>query len=310
MRTISVPYHLDEYVSGFEAPLPPERTITAELADGDVWARMADLYRPVADTVADNAQRGERSLVMSSDCTTSLAVVAGLQHAGQAPSVVWFDAHGDVQTLETSTSGYLGGIPLRLIAGYRTELIADAIDLTPVAEDAIVLVDARDLDPPERAYLERSRIRHVAIDELATDVLPSGPIYLHIDLDVINPEYLSGQLFPAAGGPTVQAVAQAVSRVVDVGRVAAVGLGCTWRPGHGAAARVQAVVDAAIRNSPAPGDRPGGTFDPKARPAEYPHATRAPRQPPKGPTAPVTGWLSRLGRVSRISAGGSLMIGE
>lgn len=247
MQTISVPYHLDEYVSGFDAPVSPDHTITAELPDGDAWARMASLYRPVADTVAATTRRGERPLVMSSDCTTSLAVVAGLQRAGQAPSVVWFDAHGDVQTLETSTSGYLGGIPLRLIAGYRTELIAEAIGLTPVAEDAIVLVDARDLDPPERTYLERSRIQHVAVDELATDVLPSGPIYLHIDLDVINPEYLPGQLFPAAGGPTEDAVAQAVSWVVDVGRVAAVGLGCTWHHGNGAAERVQAVVDAAIR---------------------------------------------------------------
>lgn len=245
MRTILVPYHLDEYVPELDVPLSPDRTITTELPDGDVWARMATLYRPVATTVADNARRGERSLVMSSDCTTSLAIVAGLQRAGQAPSVVWLDAHGDVQTLETSTSGYLGGIPLRLIAGYRTELIADALDLTPVAEDAILLVDARDLDPPERAYLERSKIRHVTIDELDTDVLPSGPIYLHIDLDVVNPEHLPGQLFPAAGGPTVDAVAQAVGRVVETGSVAAVGLGCTWHPGNSAAARVQAIVDAA-----------------------------------------------------------------
>lgn len=245
MHTILVPYHLDEYVPELDVPLSPDRTITADLPDGDVWARMATLYRPVADTVAANARRGEQSLVMSSDCTTSLAIVAGLQRAGQAPSVVWLDAHGDVQTLETSTSGYLGGMPLRLIAGYRTELIADAIDLTPVAEDDILLVDARDLDPPERTYLERSKIRHITIDELTTDVLPSGPIYLHIDLDVVNPEHVPGQLFPAAGGPTAAAVAQAVGRVTATGRIAAIGLGCTWHPGNGAAARVRAVVDAA-----------------------------------------------------------------
>jgi arginase len=48
--------------------------------------------------------------------------------------IVWIDAHGDVQTLETTASGYLGGLPLRLLVGYRPELIADRLGLRPVPE--------------------------------------------------------------------------------------------------------------------------------------------------------------------------------
>jgi hypothetical protein len=53
-----------------------------------------------------------------------------------------------VQTPETSESGYLGGMPLRLLVGYRPELIAARLGLTPVPERRIVLAGARDLDPP------------------------------------------------------------------------------------------------------------------------------------------------------------------
>ena len=52
-------------------------------------------------------------VVASGDCLTALGTVAGLQAAGADPAVVWFDAHGDVQTPETTSSGYLAGMSLR-----------------------------------------------------------------------------------------------------------------------------------------------------------------------------------------------------
>jgi arginase family enzyme len=81
-------------------------------------------------------------VVVSGDCTTALGTVAGLQRPGADPGIVWFDAHGDVQTLETTASGYLGGLPLRLLAGYRPELIAAPLGLRPVPERQILLAGA------------------------------------------------------------------------------------------------------------------------------------------------------------------------
>ena len=175
---------------------------------------------------------------MSADCTTALGTMAGLQRAGVMAGIVWLDAHGDVQTLETTSSGYLGGIPLRVLAGYRPELIAARLGLAPVPEPEIALVGARDLDPPEADYLAGAQIRQLPVAGPAAAALPAGPLYLHLDLDVIDPAAVPGLLFPAPGGPAPREVMAALARVLATGRVAAVGIGCTWSAGHGAAAAV------------------------------------------------------------------------
>ncbi len=153
VSVIGVPYHLDEYLPDLDLAPPPDQTITADLTQDDVWGRLAALYSAVGQAVAASASRGHRPVVVSGDCTTSLGTMAGLQQAGIDPSIVWLDAHGDVQTPETTASGYLGGMPLRLLAGYRPELIANRLSLRPVPEERIVLAGTRDLDPPEVEYL-------------------------------------------------------------------------------------------------------------------------------------------------------------
>src|SRR5918996_241848 len=245
MARIFVPYHLDEHLPSLDVPYEPDRTVTADLPVGSPWQRMAALYGNVADVVADDVRGGGRPVVMSGDCTTSLATVAGLQRAGVDPAIVWFDGHGDVQTLETTASGYLGGMPLRILTGYRPELISDDLGLRPISNDRVVLVDARDLDPPEAAFLTTSAIRRLEVDDLVADVVPDGPVYLHIDLDVVTPDELPGLLFPAPGGPGIDAVGAAIGRVVASGKVAAIGVGCTWHAGHDNGARVRSQLDAA-----------------------------------------------------------------
>lgn len=241
--SVLVPYHLDELRADLDVPIAPDLTITAELPAGDAWQRMAVLYEQVAAAVESQAATGRTVVVQSGDCTTSLGVVAGLQHAGVAPSVVWFDAHGDVQTLETSESGYLGGMPLRMLAGYRPDLIGRSLGLRPVDEESIVLVDARDLDPPERDYLDGSAVRRSSVTGLDAELLPDGPLYLHLDLDVVDAAQVPGLLFPVGSGPAIDEVAAAVRRVIGTERVAAVGVACTWHPGHDAAARVRPILE-------------------------------------------------------------------
>lgn len=243
MTILRVPYHLDEYLPDLDLPLDPARfgparTTTADLPPGDPWARLTALYRLVAAAVADAAGHGTRPVVVSGDCTTSLGIVAGLQRAGLDPGIVWFDAHGDVQTPETTASGYLGGMPLRLLTGYRSELIADDLGLRPVPEHRIVLAGARDLDPPEASYLAGAAIGRAGVADLDPAAMPDGPLYVHLDLDVIDPAFLPGLLNATPGGVTPADVAQALGRLVATGRVAAVGIACTWRPGQDDGARI------------------------------------------------------------------------
>jgi arginase len=121
---------------------------------------------------------------------------------------------------------------LRFLLGYRGDLVADRLGLRPVPEERVVLVDARDLDPPEAEYLAAAAIRRQPVTAIEP---PDGPIYLHVDLDVVDPAELPGLLFPAPGGPGVEPVAAAIRAVMATGRVAAVAVACTWRSGFGAA---------------------------------------------------------------------------
>jgi arginase len=246
MSVIQVPYHLDEYLPDLDVPLPPDTVITADLPAGDVWDRLSALYVGLAGAVAAEAGRGGRPVVVSGDCMTALGTMSGLQRAGVQAGIVWFDAHGDVQTLETTTSGYLGGLPLRLLMGYRPELIATRLGLRAVPERQVALVDARDLDPPEVSYLAGAQIRRSEVGEPDVAGLPGGPLYVHLDLDVIDSGQLPGLRFPAPGGPSPAQVSAALSALLSTGRVAAVGVACTWYPGHSAADRIRQHLGAAL----------------------------------------------------------------
>lgn len=107
MVTVAVPYHLDERLAAFELGVPVDHEVMVELPAGDAWHRMSVLYEQVAQVVA--SYRDRVPVVASGDCTTSLGVLAGLQRGGQEVGIVWFDAHADFHTEDTTTSGYLGG---------------------------------------------------------------------------------------------------------------------------------------------------------------------------------------------------------
>jgi arginase len=241
---IAVPYHQDEYLPDLDFPLEPTEVITARITATEPWARLAAPCAAVAHAVAADVQRGGRPVVLTGDCSTSLGIVAGLQSAGIDPGIIWFDAHGDVQTPQTSASGYLGGMPLRLLTGYEPELIAVRLGLRPVAEDRIVLAGARDLDPPERDYLAGAQIRQRDVTGLTEADLPDGPLYVHVDLDVIEAAAVPGLRYPVPGGPDPGQLAAALQMLLSSGRVAALAIACTWHPGYQAAARIAPYLQA------------------------------------------------------------------
>lgn len=234
MTQLLVPYHLDEYLTDFISPVVPDSTLSVSLPEADIWRRLTTLYDAVATDVARIRGNDQVPVVVSGDCTTSLGVVSGLQRAGLRAGVVWFDAHGDVQTLETSESGYIGGMPIRFLVGYRPELISSNLGLTPIAEEQVLLVGARDLDPPEQSYLDTVAIRRCPVTDVYAQHLPDGPIYLHLDVDVVDSSDIPALRFPVDGGPSLSEVDNAVVRILRTGRVVALGIAGTWRPASGA----------------------------------------------------------------------------
>jgi arginase len=239
MTVLLVPYHLDEPLPVSELPADPDRVVTADLTAETYWQRVAGLYDQVADAVADT----ERPRVLTGDCATALGVVAGLQRRDLDPSVVWFDAHGDLNTPRSSTSGYPGGMPLRMLLGEGDPTVADALGLRPVPAERVVLVGARDLDPPETEFLATSQIRQAPV---STAPVPDGPIYLHIDLDVVDSAELPGLRYPTPGGPSLTTVRDAALRLLATGRVVALTLACTWHPGTAAAEAARPLIEAVL----------------------------------------------------------------
>ncbi|MFF1820690.1 arginase family protein [Kribbella sp. NPDC058245] len=233
MTTIVVPYHQDERLPDESIPLPPDGatvTVDASLPDGSIWPRLTTLYDEVARTVADHTGPDAMPVVISGDCLVALGTIVGTQRAGMDPSIVWFDAHGDVHTLQTSTSGYLGGMALSLAMGRHPERLAEPLGLRPLSEQQAVLVDARDLDPAEADFLSTSELKRYPVDDLSSAVLPGGALILHIDVDVIDIGELPGVRFPAPDGPSKDTVLAAARRVLQTGRVVALDISCPWNP--------------------------------------------------------------------------------
>lgn len=236
MTIVVVPYHQDERLADKRIPLPDNGeflVLDPPLPDGDIWGRLAALDDIAADQIAAVVRTGKPTTVLSGDCLVSMAVLAGARRAGVDPGVVWFDAHGDLHTVESSTSGYLGGLSLRLLLGGNPDRLAAPLGVLPVTEERTLLVDARDLDPPEADFLRTSRVRHTAVSGLDAGALPEGPLILHVDLDVVDPAELTGVLFPAPGGPSAAQTVDAVRRVLATGRVTVLDIACPWHPARG-----------------------------------------------------------------------------
>ena len=103
---------------GLEAlACPSWRVNRPVLPEGDPRDRMAIVHEAIAAWVEETLKRGRRPVSIAGDCCTSIGVLAGLQRAGVHPTLIWFDAHGDFNTPETTPSGFLGGMPLAMITG-------------------------------------------------------------------------------------------------------------------------------------------------------------------------------------------------
>ena len=161
--------------------------------------------------------------MLAGGCDVSKGILSGFDHAGCG--VVWFDAHGDFNTPETTVSGYFDGMSLAVITGqcYRNYW-AQIGHSTPIAESATLMVGVRDLDPAEKERLDHSAIQVVkwregkpqsdlqtALDKLAQCV---PEVYLHIDMDSLDPQVAPGVVFdPVSGGLSLEDMEEAIRAV-------------------------------------------------------------------------------------------------
>ncbi len=171
----------------------------------------------LAETIATNSSRFP--IVLAADCVSALGMVKGLSHTQDDVGVVWYDAHGDFNTPETTPSGFLGGMPLAALVGRGNQHLLEGIGLQPIPEARVTITDVRDLDPEEGGNLEASQITvYTNVNDLLNAPLPDHPVYVHLDVDIVDPQYMPALGYPAPNGPTPEQVAATLKRLAQSGK--------------------------------------------------------------------------------------------
>ena len=204
------PYHLGTRAEAVGAgPVAVMEALNADTTVVDVGDRADWRAVNVAITraVREARSEGKFPLVLAGSCSSCLGTLAALQQ----PQVVWFDAHGDFHTAETSISGSIEGMCLAM-----------AVEQFDIRD--VVLIGGRDLDTGEDERV-RTMLRHIASADLSGAALPSGPeVYVHVDLDVLDPAVSPGTNFQGPGGFSVEELHEALDAVFGRCRIAALAI--------------------------------------------------------------------------------------
>jgi arginase len=251
-RFIVTPFFLDQPSPELESLAQPDWIINKPaLPDGDAQRRMLALYQPIADFVASTITSGNRPISIAGDCCSTIGVLAGLQRAGRNPVLIWFDAHGDFNTWETTPSGFLGGMPLAMLVGRGEQTLVNGLGLDPLPETQVILTDGRDLDPEEQRALAGSGVHHLTdIYSLLGHPLVAHSLYIHFDTDIIDPKEAPAMSYLAQGGSSVAELQTLFRSLTRTGQIIAVSMS-TWNPrldrdGHSQAvcmALLQALIE-------------------------------------------------------------------
>lgn len=234
LSVILAPYDSGHYQSGFGQG--PEALVSGGLVDaltlaghdvtvedigkvGDVQEREIAtgfaVCRAVGEKVGNAIDNDRFPIVLAGNCLTTAGAVAG----EVADSIIWFDQHGDINTPETSSFGFLDGMALSTVLGLCWKPMSKTIrGFRPIDPSRCVLVDARDLDMDERKLLDSLPILRA---DCATAVEKAGNLnmsgakrtHLHLDLDVHNPDLLQVNRYAMSGGPSPEELRETICSI-------------------------------------------------------------------------------------------------
>jgi arginase len=154
----------------------------------------------------------ERPIVLGGCCCAHVGAVEGLATRHDRLAVVWLDAHGDLNTPETSPSGNPWGMPLRML-----------LDSGTVAPEDTVLVGARNLDPAEKEFIAATGLR-CGPEEVSAALEGADAVYVALDCDVLDPDEEITAHLPEPGGLTVAETSTLLGEIAAAKPVAGAGL--------------------------------------------------------------------------------------
>jgi arginase len=202
-------------------------------ADGEAMVEAAFLPLPFPevavveeDTLREQslslaAALPDRPLVLGGCCCSHVGAVQGLAARHERLAVVWLDAHGDLNTPESSPSGNPWGMPLRMLL--------DSCTMEPART---VLVGARSLDPPEEEFIAKSGIR-MGAESVPEALVDADAVYVAFDCDVLEPDQGIVPFMPEPGGLSLDDAAATLEATREAAPLAGAGFsGLTAAPAN------------------------------------------------------------------------------
>jgi arginase len=203
--------------SGLEVVEREIRLPEGFITEGDA---LVQLQQRATTAACEAIARGSRPIFLSGNCgPAALSAIAAI--GSDRSGVVWFDAHGDFNTPETSPSAFLDGMSLAVLVGDCFVALAKRFKgFAAIRPDCVVQIGVRDCDAEEEVRLERSGIHRVsagnlaqlepAVADLANRV---SQLYVHVDVDVLDISVGRANGYACAGGLSVEELRVAIKTV-------------------------------------------------------------------------------------------------
>ena len=186
-----------------------------------------EIYGTLAERVRTASSSHRFPLILSGNCNSSLGTIAGI--GTERLGIIWFDGHGDFNTPETSISGFLDGMGLATAVGLCWKTLAASIPgFSPIPGINVIHIGSRDFSSDEKQLFDQTGVRVITaeairesglravLDTALEALLPRiDRIYLHFDLDVLDPAVARANEFAPPNGLTVEQVEQAIALIGD-----------------------------------------------------------------------------------------------
>jgi len=211
-----------------------DQDVEIEFAHGARQAHHAEeivrAAEELATAVAEIAKSGSIPIILGGDHSIGMGTIAGLARAGHRVGVIWVDAHGDINTPETTPSGNVHGMPFAVALGLADDPFPKALRGNTDGS-AGVLLGIRDIDPGERANIKRSGVTTITMSDIdrvgiaasmenAIAVASKGDgIHLSLDMDAIDPDEAPGVGTPVRGGLTYREAQLAMEMLAACGKL-------------------------------------------------------------------------------------------
>lgn len=206
------------------------------------------LQNLAVEAIRESLARNRRILILSGNCgPAALSAVSALDP--QTTGVIWFDAHADFNTPDTSASGFLDGMALSILTGRCWPgLAARFSGFKPIAARNVILIGGRDFDPAEETALSQSEITRIgpgldgleqAVEALAERV---ANFYVHLDVDVLDQSEGRANSYASGGGLSADALYAALELLARSNRIRVAGI-TSYDPACDGESKIRAIVD-------------------------------------------------------------------